>query len=172
MEGEPFPTPNEDDTNNPLFYLRRALGWQNNISRAGRELANLCRRVQFGCDRVPEIPQWRIPHPICPSRCKTNLFEIICNNYIWLADKCLERQMPGRTNACTGICPPVGQMPRRTNAWRGQMPRWTNAWTCGFRHLSSWHLSGPNVGSGICPPGICPGQMWVQAFVLLAFVRK
>ena len=89
-----------------------------------------------------------------------------------LADKCLERQMPGRTNACTGICPPVGQMPRRTNAWRGQMPRWTNAWTCGFRHLSSWHLSRPNVGSGICPPGICPGQMWVQAFVLLAFVRN
>ena len=83
VEGEPFPTPNEDedDPNNPLFYLRRALGWQNNISRAGRELANLCRRVQFGCDRVPEIPQWRIPHLICPSRWKTNLFEIICNNY-------------------------------------------------------------------------------------------
>ena len=62
-------------------------------------------------------------------------------------------------------------MPRRTNARSGQMPRWTNAWTCGFRHLSSWHLSGPNVGSGICPPGICPKIMWVLAFVLLAFVR-
>ena len=45
-----------------------------------------------------------------------------------LADKCLERQMPRRTNACTGIYPPVEQMPRRTNSWRGQMPRGTNAW--------------------------------------------
>ena len=42
----------------------------------------------------------------------------------------------------------------------GQMPRRTNAWTCGFRHLS-----GPNVGAGICPPGICPNQKWVLAFV-------
>merc|ERR1712210_326919 len=27
------------------------------------------------------------------------------------------------------------------------------------------------MGQGICPPGICPKQNMVQAFVLLAFVR-
>ena len=72
----------------------------------------------------------------------------------------LEGQMPCRTNACTGICP--------------------------SRHLSSRHLSVEAfVRPGICPArhlsappprisvgsGICPDQMWVQAFVLLAFVR-
>ena len=35
--------------------------------------------------------------------------------------------MPRRTNACTGIYPPVEQMPRRTNSWRGQMPGRRNA---------------------------------------------
>merc|ERR1712218_378160 len=63
-----------------------------------------------------------------------------------------------------GICPP----PLPGSLWVQAFVRTK----CGFRHLSSWHLSGPNVGSGICPPGICPDQMWVQAFVLLAFVRS
>merc|ERR1711879_116125 len=70
----------------------------------------------------------------------------------------------------SGICPP-GICP-------GQM--WVQAFVllafvrtkCGFRHLSSWHLSETKYGSGICPPGICPNQMSVLAFVLLAFVRN
>ena len=77
---------------------------------------------------------------VCRSKWCVVLLTVLLTveKQLWLADKCLERQMPGRTNACTGICPPVGQMPRRTNAWRGQMPRWTNASTgiCPTRHLS------------------------------------
>ena len=38
-------------------------------------------------------------------------------------------------------------------------------------HLSSWYLSDPKYGQGICPPGICLNQNMVQGFVLLAFVR-
>ena len=36
-EGEPFPTPNEDesDSNNPLFYLKRALGWLDELDMKG-----------------------------------------------------------------------------------------------------------------------------------------
>ena len=91
--------------------------------------------------------------------------------------------MPRRTNASTGIW--RGQMPRGTNSWAdkwlksGQMPGPVGSGICppgtcpdqmwvqglNFRHLSSWHLSGPNVGAGICPPGICPNQKWVLAVV-------
>ena len=39
------------------------------------------------------------------------------------------------------------------------------------RHLSSWHLSNPKYGQGICPPGICLNRNMVQAFDLLAFVQ-
>ena len=37
VEGEPFPTPNEDesDPNNPLFYLKRALGWLDELDMKG-----------------------------------------------------------------------------------------------------------------------------------------
>ena len=55
--------------------------------------------------------------------------------------------------------------------WMGSLKHsHTRAPLCGankiwFRHLSSWHLSKPVVGPGICPPGICPKQNMVQAFV-------
>ena len=110
----------------------------------------------------------------------------------FVSDKCQEdkcqdphyfRTNARRTNAWTHIWP--GQMPG------GQMPEPTGPGICPSRHLSSRHLSveafvrppsqdqcgfrhlsGPNVGSGICPPGICPIKNWLQAFVLLAFVRS
>merc|ERR1712001_457797 len=81
-----------------------------------------------------------------------------------LADKCLERQMPCRTNACTGICPSRHLSSRHLSVEAFVRPPSQDQ--CGFRHLS-----GPNVGSGICPPGICPIKNCLRAFVLLAFVR-
>ena len=37
VEGEPFPPPNRDesDPNNPLFYLKRALGWLDQLGMKG-----------------------------------------------------------------------------------------------------------------------------------------
>ena len=37
IEGEPFPPPNTDesDPNNPLFYLKRALGWLDELGMKG-----------------------------------------------------------------------------------------------------------------------------------------
>ena len=37
VEGEPFPPPNRDesDPNNPLFYLKRALGWLDELGMKG-----------------------------------------------------------------------------------------------------------------------------------------
>ena len=37
IEGEPFPLPNTDesDPNNPLFYLKRALGWLDELGMKG-----------------------------------------------------------------------------------------------------------------------------------------
>ena len=37
IEGEPFPAPNTDDTDptNPLFYLKRALGWLDELGMKG-----------------------------------------------------------------------------------------------------------------------------------------
>ena len=37
IEGEPFPPPNADesDPNNPLFYLKRALGWLDELGMKG-----------------------------------------------------------------------------------------------------------------------------------------
>ena len=37
VEGEPFPPPNTDesDPNNPLFYLKRALGWLDQLGMKG-----------------------------------------------------------------------------------------------------------------------------------------
>ena len=58
-----------------------------NFLSAGRQLANLCWRVQFGSDRVPEIPQRRIPHPICPSRCKKFIWPCLCLHYSFGSSK-------------------------------------------------------------------------------------
>ena len=60
-------------------------------------------------------------------------------------DKCLVGQMPVLAFVHRGICPPG---------------------ICPSRHLSA---PPPRISVG---SGICPDQMWVQAFVLLAFVRK
>ena len=37
IEGEPFPAPNTDETDptNPLFYLKRALGWLDELGMKG-----------------------------------------------------------------------------------------------------------------------------------------
>ena len=37
IEGEPFPAPNTDETDptNPLFYLKRALGWLDELDMKG-----------------------------------------------------------------------------------------------------------------------------------------
>ena len=55
-------------------------------------------------------------------------------------------------------------MPRGTNASKDKcLDLWVQAFVrtkCGCRHLSSWHLSEPKVG-----PGICPNQKWVLTFV-------
>merc|ERR1712083_844847 len=67
--------------------------------------------------------------------------------------------------ACTGICPSRHLSSRHLSVEAFVRPPSQDQ--CGFRHLS-----GPNVGSGICPPGICPIKNCLQAFVLLAFVRQ
>merc|ERR1712083_470903 len=73
-------------------------------------------------------------------------------------DKCLVGQMPVLAFVHRGICPP-GICPSRHLSAPLQGSVWVQAFVrtkCGFRHLSSWHLSDQKLTPGICPPGICP----------------
>ena len=94
-----------------------------------------------------ESPDEDVPKPELSVKVpKTNLG----NKWKWLAenaskDKCSVGQMPVLAFVHRGICPPG---------------------ICPSRHLSA---PPPRISVG---SGICPDQMWVQAFVLLAFVRS
>ena len=60
VEGEPFPTPNTDesDPNNPLFYLKRALGWLDELDMKG--LIDLHAAPGYFSSRIKIFPSFII----------------------------------------------------------------------------------------------------------------
>ena len=60
VEGEPFPTPNTDesDPNNPLFYLKRALGWLDELDMKG--LIDLHAAPGYFRSRIKIFPSFNI----------------------------------------------------------------------------------------------------------------